>query len=383
MKANDARRVRSAIARFQRLCCLGLDEQAAMPVLIEAVTDLVPASTAGLMLASEAYGVRSTYFEGSFLEVTPVYFAEFVGKRGQEVVISFADSFRRQSLLYTGNSSIAIVDRKEFIASDYYNEILKPGKIEQPLYLNFFNGKKPGGLLMMSREAGCADFTSVEQAIVGSFGQFISHALHGGVGAGPYVESEDRTMAILDRDGRLLASSPEVRRLLMMALVPEWRPSAFDFHKLEDLPELAACCRQLGRALEGEAATAPPVIRRRNAWGVFVLRAYPIHLGDARGAFGLTIERWEPRVAALLRVIERLPLTEREKDLCLALAQGRDAVGAATAMGISENTVIAHRRNVYRKLGVSSRSGLIDRLQFDMEIDVGEAWRSAPSPTRH
>ena len=65
---------------------------------------------------------------------------------------------------------------------------------------------------------------------------------------------------------------------------------------------------------------------------------------------------------AYLRQIERLPLTGREKQLCLLLTRDQTRADIADAMGVSEATVISHRRSVFDKLGVHSRIGLIEFL---------------------
>jgi DNA-binding CsgD family transcriptional regulator len=108
------------------------------------------------------------------------------------------------------------------------------------------------------------------------------------------------------------------------------------------------------------------VLRRRNAWGEFVLRAY--WLGPTDGEeqtphVGITIERRVPRAIAVWRRLEALPLTAREKQFCL-LATGEPARDdIAGTMGLSASTVITFRRSVFAKLGVHSRAGLIAALQ--------------------
>jgi two-component system NarL family response regulator len=55
---------------------------------------------------------------------------------------------------------------------------------------------------------------------------------------------------------------------------------------------------------------------------------------------------------------EREPLTGREQSILLELAQGKSNRDVAEALGISVRTVETHRKNLKRKLGISSTAGL-------------------------
>ncbi len=54
----------------------------------------------------------------------------------------------------------------------------------------------------------------------------------------------------------------------------------------------------------------------------------------------------------------REQLTNREQDILLQLAQGRSNKEVAIALDISVRTVETHRKNIKRKLGISSTAGL-------------------------
>ncbi|MDG1737695.1 MAG: response regulator transcription factor [Paracoccaceae bacterium] len=55
---------------------------------------------------------------------------------------------------------------------------------------------------------------------------------------------------------------------------------------------------------------------------------------------------------------EREPLTNREQNILLQLAQGMSNKEVALKLEISVRTVETHRRNIKRKLGISSTAGL-------------------------
>jgi DNA-binding CsgD family transcriptional regulator len=137
--------------------------------------------------------------------------------------------------------------------------------------------------------------------------------------------------------------------------------------RLDNPPELAQLCQTLSAASSAGLRSTPPVVRRNNAWGEFVLRAYWLDASRSEESsrfIGVTIERREPRSLSLWRKVEALPLSQREKQVCLMLARGHDAANVARAMGVSEHTVISHRRSLYSKLGVENRLALIGRLRL-------------------
>ena len=113
------------------------------------------------------------------------------------------------------------------------------------------------------------------------------------------------------------------------------------------------------------AIRVPTFTRRMGFSGDF--RCHPHHppppadwLGPTNGAeqtsqVGITIERRVPLALALLRRVEDLPLTAREKHLCLLLARGLSVPDLAAAMGLTASTVISHQRSIHAKLGVHSR----------------------------
>ena len=63
----------------------------------------------------------------------------------------------------------------------------------------------------------------------------------------------------------------------------------------------------------------------------------------------------------------REPLTNREQTILLELAQGKSNKGVANTLGISVRTVETHRKNIKRKLGISSTAGL---TRYAMENGV-------------
>ena len=58
------------------------------------------------------------------------------------------------------------------------------------------------------------------------------------------------------------------------------------------------------------------------------------------------------------QAIENIELSDREKDILIALAQGLTNKEIADKLYISTHTVISHRKNIIRKTGIKTVSGL-------------------------
>jgi DNA-binding CsgD family transcriptional regulator len=278
------------------------------------------------------------------------------------LVVSFGEAIRKpcRTPVTEWLQFLLKVDRRSYLLSDYYNILMRPSGIDDGIYVHLTEGHRPFGALMLFRGPQEPAFSPREYAMREALRGFIAHALRGGTCEESFLDTEDRAIIIADHAGRVLHLSPDGHRLLLMALVPRWAPSAAARMRLDSLPEIAHLCQTLCAACVDALPRAPPVLRRRNGWGEFVLRAYslsPTNLEAMPGLIGIIVERREA-----LRKIELLDLTAREKELSLLLARGHDTADAVQAMGVSKSTVITHRRSLYHKLGVESRSALIGRL---------------------
>ncbi|MBW7836468.1 MAG: helix-turn-helix transcriptional regulator [Sphingomonadales bacterium] len=56
-------------------------------------------------------------------------------------------------------------------------------------------------------------------------------------------------------------------------------------------------------------------------------------------------------------------MTGREREIVDLISSGCTSKEIANALGMSINTVLWHRKNLYRKLAVSTRSQLIRRMR--------------------
>jgi DNA-binding NarL/FixJ family response regulator len=95
------------------------------------------------------------------------------------------------------------------------------------------------------------------------------------------------------------------------------------------------------------------------------LRLYPVQTDSAiTDQASLEVVGAEP-IAALESSTPPLdePLSEREYEVLQLLARGRRNPEIARALMISENTVKAHLKSIYRKLGVGDRVRAVNRAR--------------------
>jgi DNA-binding CsgD family transcriptional regulator len=71
--------------------------------------------------------------------------------------------------------------------------------------------------------------------------------------------------------------------------------------------------------------------------------------------------------------MKALPLSAKQQAVCLALAQNRTHGEVAERLNISLNTVNYHVKEIYTKLDVHDRSGMVERL-----LASGGRTRSTP-----
>ncbi|MEB8387248.1 helix-turn-helix transcriptional regulator [Rhodobacteraceae bacterium KMM 6894] len=86
----------------------------------------------------------------------------------------------------------------------------------------------------------------------------------------------------------------------------------------------------------------------------------PADLSSAQNAPGL-IERYRN-----LRVAGQTALSLREAEIAALIVQGHSSRAAGLKLGISDQTVKVHRRNIYKKLQISSQNELFSFLVQDM-----------------
>lgn len=104
--------------------------------------------------------------------------------------------------------------------------------------------------------------------------------------------------------------------------------------------------------------------RHRNAWGgEFVFRAYPLSTRyEPDNLIAVVIERHESMPITLRRTLRTLPVTARQREVCLLLSYGYTHTRTGQRMQVSKHTATDYVRKIYDKLDVRSQDQLMKKL---------------------
>jgi DNA-binding CsgD family transcriptional regulator len=108
-------------------------------------------------------------------------------------------------------------------------------------------------------------------------------------------------------------------------------------------------------------------------WGRFSFRAYildatPENVGDQIStgnhiaAYGITVTHDVPVALRLIEAISKASLTSRQTEICYWLARGWSHQQIAERCGISINTAIYHRRQIYAQFNANNRKELTESV---------------------
>ena len=168
---------------------------------------------------------------------------------------------------------------------------------------------------------------------------------------GSMLDRLQQPVAVYAADGRLLHRNSALEALLL---------DDADARQVTDaMSRLAATARarKLGPRRAQDRIPATVDARVRTASGAY--RIWTIY-GPRGSAGGHTViaqvERLGPPLPEAGDLEEDLGLTPREAEVALLLARGKSDKAVARALGISWHTARTHARNLFAKLGISSRA---------------------------
>lgn len=217
----------------------------------------------------------------------------------------------------------------------------------------------------MVRERGARAFTSAEQSRLTSLIPYFAFGLRDPGNLGAAFADRGRTGLIMaDRKGCIHYANSEGMQLLTMAARRGLNKSTGVLTLGKSLsPELMHLCNSLCRIANGEAAP-PPSKRQITPWGCFEFRASWLlnHFDHGDPLIAIIIELRVPRKLALLQAMHALGLSDRQKDVCLLLADCLRYEEIARRAGVRLTTVVDHVDKIYFKLGVRDRASLLSVL---------------------
>ena len=257
------------------------------------------------------------------------------------------------------------------LRSALYNEIWRPQGLHTRIEaIVKDSGGQTLGSLVLYRAPGDPGFRRDDEQLLTQASVYIARGLQAGLQAmppGDFANATRRRASLnLGPRGELVHLSTEALKLLMLAhggVTPETvtrSPRREDFGTLNLLWQHHE--RGRGMSREGLSLTI------ENAWGRFIFDSdtmAPVDTGD-RPVIHVGIQHFEPRVVAVRRSLDPLPLSPAQREVCALLRQGCSPSEISAVLSVAPSTVADHLRKIYAKLEVHSAGELASRLR-DLE----------------
>jgi DNA-binding CsgD family transcriptional regulator len=349
------------IAHFRQLCCLGLDSQTLMPSLLRALHELIGSHANSFYWAERDGDIRNIYMEQlPPQDIAELYFSEFVNNRARAYsAVDIRKYLPAGSVV--GNSMR--VFPKTFYNSDMYNLIWRPQRRQQLLWARVLDAQARANGIALTRVVGDRLFTQADEALLGQLVPYLAHALNAPARApAQLIAHGESATVVLDQHGAVQYESNDARRLLLLAAHARVAPGTVDWRSHSVMP-LALQQLQHGlHALQSGGAAAPPVLEMQNVWGKFTLKAYPMSAASGDRSTVVLIERQVPLQVKLMQAMRAAPLSPKQQQVCLLLAEGANYRAIAERLGVRPSTVIDHVRKIYDKFDVRSQHELLSKL---------------------
>lgn len=353
----------AAIAHFRQLCCLGVDTQAAMPSLLKALHGLVGSNANSFYWAAHNGEITNVYMEQLMpKDIAACFFKEFINNKTRAFSALDLRSYMPKDRV-VGNS--AKVFPKSFQNSDVYNLIWRPQSRKHLLWARVRDAQGRANGLTLSRLAGEAPFSDKDEQLLTQLVPYLAHALNARpVTPAQLVDGGESAVLLVNRDGEIEHESAEARRLLLLAVHARVAPGAVDWRGDSVIAEVLRALFERIDALGAGRTSAPPVIELHNPWGKFLLRAYSMEssIPSGTGLVVIQIERHIPLKLKLMDAMQLLPLSAKQKEVCLLLTEGLSYTSIADRLAVRPNTVVDHVRKIYDKLDVRSHHELLRGL---------------------
>jgi hypothetical protein len=85
---------KQTIARFQRLCCLGISGEMLISLLLREIEGLVPSQNSMFLWAGPHQELINIYATGPAAALLPVYLTEYHNQRERKLLLTFTEAMR-------------------------------------------------------------------------------------------------------------------------------------------------------------------------------------------------------------------------------------------------------------------------------------------------
>ena len=357
--------------RFRQLCCQESSAPLIAPMLFRELQTVLPFASCLYMWLGPNGPVDAWFNVPEVGQYLPLYAERYFRRVETDVWATTDEAFATQfgpHLLH----QVLRIPTATYYRHEIYNEIFRPSNVHTFIRLLVRDGGKPAGTFSISRGVNERAFDENDLRVVRRLEPFIKHALvvRERETAQPRDDVADAVedesgLLIVDLAGRICSASPSALHLLTLAQGS--RLASPVLHA-----GLMHMIRRLEHTLRGQPALAVPVWTTTNAWGQFVARSYWLNAPNAELQIGVHLQRRIPRRLRMLANLHRQCLPPRQEQVALLLVSGSSEDQVARALGLTRNTVVYHRRQIYNRLEVDSRAGLIGKLNGRDETRASE-----------
>lgn len=352
---------RHALARLHRMASLEAGGVQLIEPLLQELRRVVGFDF-GCMLYPGADGELMNYAQEPMQSVAQDYFDARILRSERQVLVrsprDFGETVRHEHGPRLMREQM-VVSMAEMQRSDYYEAVMRATGAKDYMSLALRTPQGVGlGVIHLFRDSAAPDFTPQDAALVARLEAHLARALQDGERDAQGSEVHSQGVLVATPQGRLMWISPEAEALMPLAFGWGWRRGA------QLPPALQELLRRLNARRPEEMAL--PTLELFTAQGWFSLRA--THLAPApqarqdRQAVALHITRRVARGVRLLSTLQKLGLPQRQHELAWWLARGLPESQIAQRMGISLNTAVYHRRQLYNRLGVMGRDELLAQI---------------------
>ena len=346
------------VSYIRQLCCLGLGGQIIMSELLRALHGFIPSTFNIFLWSDDSHQIRNVYSENSEDWVQPLHLGEL---SNPQEVHSYPSMFSKWMCRGQGRRNFEQVGHQFWSSDPPEKEGINASGTGHCVEVTVSENGRGYGSLVLHRTQSDKPFTSAEEMRLRGLIPYLAHGLRGSRDVrGELTASGESGTLIVDAQDQIVQFCPEGKRLLRLAthngLSETTGPSL-------NSSALKLLCANLRCALQRPSQQAPTQ-RLRNAWGEFVFRAYPLSTdGNPDGSIAVVVERHEPMPIALMRTMRTLPVSARQREVCLLLSYGYTHSMIGERMHVSKHTATDYVRKIYDKLDVRSQDQLMKKLK--------------------
>ncbi len=339
----------AAIQHIRHIAAQGLPPLIAVPAMVDALEELVPARTRTFVWLDEQGNTASLYEREPIPEALDAFnlaTAELV-RRGEPSVIDLSHSpddfggWRR------------FLHHPQWERSVMKNELFRPYGIGNNIDFPLRDRGRTRALLAICREPGSRAFTRTEvDAVLGLRPHFL-HAMHApetmalACGTGGEV-----ALALIGDDGTVCEASAEASFLMyQLCCGPNGNAPVL----ARRAPDQVRSAVAILRAANTIPRAAPPMRDVRTPWGRIRIIA---HMRAQSGETVVTLQRFLPRDMARLDRLRHLDLAPREREVALAMSKGGSGDAIAQELGLTIGAYRQMAKRIYARLGVTGRDGV-------------------------